>query len=77
MGGHADFRLLAGALTVLIENGFLKPGDALIHCQVRKGRRFAATVEVDGWIRTELGQYKEPSPALGMLVGTSIDGWAH
>ncbi|WP_144081705.1 hypothetical protein [Micromonospora wenchangensis] len=68
---------IPGALTALIEKGFVKAGDALSHVQVRKGRRFAATVEADGWIRTELGRYKEPSPALGKLVGTSIDGWAY
>jgi hypothetical protein len=57
--------------------GLVEPGDNLSHAQVRKGRRFAGTVEADGWIKTELGRYKEPSPALGKLVGTSIDGWAY
>lgn len=68
---------IPGALTPLIDQGFVKPGDTLSHVQVRKGRHFAATVEPDGWIRTEMGRYKEPSPALGKLVGTSIDGWAY
>ncbi|MFG1660683.1 hypothetical protein ACGFIY_29515 [Micromonospora chersina] len=68
---------IPGALTLLIDQGFVKPGDTLSHVQVRKGRRFAATVEPDGWIRTDIGRYKEPSPALGKLVGTSIDGWAY
>lgn len=68
---------IPGALAPLIAKGLVKPGDTLSHVQVRKGRRFAATVETDGWIGTELSRYKEPSPALGNLVGTSIDGWAY
>ncbi|WP_262285940.1 hypothetical protein [Micromonospora sp. MA102] len=68
---------IPGALSDLIAQGFVKAGDTLRHVQVRKGRRFAATVERDGWIRTDIGRYREPSPALGKLVGTSIDGWAY
>ncbi|NHO85141.1 MULTISPECIES: hypothetical protein [unclassified Micromonospora] len=68
---------IPGALTALIEKGLVQAGDTLSHVQVRKGRRFAAIIEADGWIRTDLGRYKEPSPALGKLTGTSIDGWAY
>lgn len=68
---------IPGALAPLIAKGFVKAGDTLSHVQVRKGRRFAGVVEADGWIRTDKGRYKEPSPALGELVGTSIDGWAY
>jgi hypothetical protein len=31
----------------------------------------------DGFIETNLGLYKEPSPALGNLVSTQINGWAN
>lgn len=68
---------IPGALAHLLAHGLVKAGDTLRHVQVRKGRRFAATIEPDGWIRTDIGRYKEPSPALGKLVGTSIDGWAY
>lgn len=67
----------AGALGWLIEKGVIKPGDELTHIQVRRGRTFVLTVEADGWIRTELGRSATPSKALGGLVGTSVDGWAH
>ena len=67
---------IPGALVSLITKGFLKPGDTLSHVQVRKGRTFVGVVEADGWVRTDIKRYKEPSPALGDLVGTSIDGWA-
>jgi hypothetical protein len=68
---------IPGALVSLIAKGFLKPGDTLSHVQVRKGRSFVGVVEADGWVRTDIKRYKEPSPALGDLVGTSIDGWAY
>lgn len=68
---------IPGALSDLLGKGLIEVGDTLSHVQVRKGRRFAATVEPDGWIKTEAGRYKEPSPALSKLVGTSIDGWAN
>lgn len=68
---------IPGALVSLIAKGFLKPEDTLSHVQVRKGRTFVGVVEADGWVRTDIKRYKEPSPALGDLVGTSIDGWAY
>lgn len=68
---------IPGALAALIAQEYIGPGDELVHVQVRKGRRFTATVEPDGWIRTDVKRYREPSPALGELVGTSIDGWAY
>lgn len=68
---------IRGALLTLIEKGVVTAGDDLSHVQVRKGRTFSGKIESDGWIRTELDRYREPSPALGALVGTSIDGWKH
>lgn len=68
---------IRGALSRLLDKGVIKAGDTLSHTQVRKGRTLTGTVEPDGWVRTELNRYKEPSPALGGLVGTAIDGWAY
>jgi hypothetical protein len=68
---------IRGKLGILMEDGGeVKAGDTLTYTQVRKGRTFTAVIEPDGWIKTVKGRYKEPSPALSELVGTSIDGWA-
>jgi hypothetical protein len=64
-----------GALKQLIDEGTVETGDTLHHTQVRKKRSFAAEIDPDGWVTTTLGSYREPSPALGQLVGTSINGW--
>ncbi|GIG02109.1 restriction system modified-DNA reader domain-containing protein [Catellatospora citrea] len=64
-----------GALKQLIDRGLLAPGDTLKHVQVRKNRTFTAEVDAEGWVKTSMGSYREPSPALAKLVGTSIDGW--
>ena len=66
-----------GRLADLIKAGLIKPGDELRHEQKRRGRVFVATVEPNGQIRTPKGLYSFPSPALGTLVGTQIDGWHH
>lgn len=68
---------LPGALQFLVAAGAVKPGDGLVHRQVRKGRSLAGQVDEHGCIRTDLGHYREPSPALRDLVGTQIDGWAY
>ncbi|WP_245941716.1 hypothetical protein [Vallicoccus soli] len=67
----------SGRLAPLLAVGLLKPGDELVHRQVRKGQAFTGRVEADGWIRTDRGRYAEPSPALRDLVGSQIDGWRH
>jgi hypothetical protein len=61
---------LPGALEFLLTAGAVKPGDRPVHRQVRKGRSYAGTVDVDGCIRTDHGLYRAPSPALRDLVGT-------
>ncbi|MCO8276858.1 hypothetical protein M1L60_40390 [Actinoplanes sp. TRM 88003] len=66
-----------GRLRSLLDNGKVAAGDIVRHSQVRKGRTFTAVIEDDGWIKTDKGSYREPSPALGDLVETSIDGWAY
>jgi hypothetical protein len=79
-GGSSKPGAVAGAtgrLYPFITAGLLKPGDGLEHHQPRKGRTLKGEVRPDGFIKTELGVYKEPSPALGKLVGTQIDGWAN
>ncbi|MFC4068194.1 restriction system modified-DNA reader domain-containing protein [Actinoplanes subglobosus] len=76
--GTTSTTVIRGKLKPLLEQGeTLKAGDTLTHTQVRKGRTFTATVEPDGWIKTDKGRYREPSPALSELVGTAIDGWAY
>lgn len=72
-GGRA--RSVTGGLAALIAHGVVAAGDTLSHFQVRKNQRQTGVVEPDGWIKTDLGRYKSPSPALGDLVGTSINGW--
>jgi hypothetical protein len=68
---------IPGKLQTLLENDKVKAGDVLTHTQVRKGRTFTAVIEEDGWIKTEKGRFKDPSPALGAFTGTSVDGWAN
>lgn len=68
---------IPGKLRILLENDKVKAGDVLTHTQVRKDRTFTATIEQDGWIKTEKGRFKDPSPALGAFTGTSVDGWAN
>ncbi|MBE1489018.1 restriction system modified-DNA reader domain-containing protein [Plantactinospora soyae] len=74
---HTSSSSVPGALADLIAKGAINPGDTLSHVQVRKGRKFSGVVEGDGWIKTEVDRYKNPSPALGQLLGTSINGWAN
>lgn len=69
--------LQRGRLYPLIEAGIIKPGDALRHEQVRKGLAFDAKVTESGGIKTIKEIYSAPSPALGDLVGSQIDGWAN
>lgn len=64
-----------GKLAPLIASGAIKAGDTLTHAQVRKGQTWTAVVEPDGRIKTDQGRYVYPSPALGDLTGTSVDGW--
>lgn len=65
----------SGKLAPLIASGLIKAGDKLIHAQARKGQTWTGVVESDGRIKTDQGRYESPSPALGDLIGTSIDGW--
>ena len=64
-----------GALWPFITASLLQGGDELRHVQKRKGNTFLATVDEDGWIVTDLGRYKQPSPALKDKVGSEINGW--
>lgn len=64
-----------GALWPFITASLLASGDELRHVQKRKGNMFFATVDEDGWIVTDLGRYKQPSPALKDKVGSEINGW--
>jgi len=65
-----------GALWPYITGGLLEGGDELVHTQKRKGNTFCATVDADGWLVTNLGRYKQPSPALKAQIGSEINGWA-
>jgi hypothetical protein len=70
-------RSAGGGLTELIASGLIAPGDELSHVRVRSGQRLSGVVEEDGCIKTKLGRYASPSPALGGLTGTAINGWAN
>ena len=64
-----------GKLLFLLQAGLVDQGDVLFHERKRKGDRFEATVTEDGWLIANGTPYQSPSPALGDLVGTQIDGW--
>lgn len=66
-----------GRLHPLLDARLVTAGDELTHTQLRKGNTFSATVDEQGWVVTERGAFREPSPALRDLVGTQIDGWKH
>jgi len=68
-------RLERGALGRLLEAGLVAAGDTLTHVQARKKLTHHGVIEPDGYVKTARGTYREPSPALRELVGTSIDGW--
>jgi hypothetical protein len=66
-----------GALKVYLDQGLLHVGDPLVHRMVRKGLEWRATVTEDGWVKTDGGEYRAPSPALKECVGSEINGWHH
>ena len=66
-----------GKLYKLVVAGLIKPDDKLVHEQTRKGNVFTAKVSDTGWVVTDLGFHRAPSPALAELVGSQIDGWAN
>jgi hypothetical protein len=67
----------SGKLRQLIDAGLVSEGDVLFHERPRKGDRFEATVTASGWLSVNGELVQSPSPALGSLVGTQIDGWAN
>lgn len=69
-------RIRQGALYPLIQAGLVKAGDELECHRSRSGETFRGTITEDGAIRTELGCFSKPSPALKAFVGSEIDGWA-
>lgn len=64
-----------GDLQDLLRRGLVGAGDELVHRQTRKGRTFKANVTEGGSIATEKRRYTAPSPALGELLGTEVNGW--
>lgn len=64
-----------GKLLPLLQAEVIAVGDLLVHERKRKGDRFEATVAEHGWLSVNGRPYQSPSPALGDLVGTQIDGW--
>lgn len=69
-----------GALMAALEDGSLRPGDALVCEQPRRKRTFRAEVTADGWIKTlspAVGEFAKPSPALGACTGGAINGWGN
>lgn len=75
-GRTAQGRRRTGKLKILIEKGSIKPGDQLVHHRPRKGDTLTGVVCEDGGVETEQGWFEAPSPALGGLTGSQIDGWA-
>lgn len=66
---------VTGSILPLIEAGLVKPGDELLHDQIRTGVRVRASVTAGGRIETSAGTFDAPSPALRALVGYEVNGW--
>ena len=66
-----------GALFSLIQAGLVEVGDELTCHRTRSGDTYRGTITEDGCIRTDLGTFTKPSPALKAFVGSEIDGWAN
>lgn len=67
-----------GGLKGLVDAGVIQPGDRLVHFQRRRAQEYEATVTADGWVVIDSGEaFRDPSPALGKLTGTSVSGWAN
>lgn len=64
-----------GRLLPLLQADLIAVGDVLVHERKRKGDRFEAKVAEQGWLDVNGRPYQSPSPALGNLVGSQIDGW--
>ncbi|MFC6695193.1 hypothetical protein [Nocardioides daphniae] len=64
-----------GKLLPLIQAELVAAGDVLVHERKRKGDKFEAVVTQQGWLDIGGRPYQAPSPALGDLVGSQIDGW--
>lgn len=64
-----------GKLLPLLQAELIAVGDVLVHERKRKGDTFEATVAEHGWLDVNGRLYQSPSPALGELVGSQIDGW--
>lgn len=77
VGGAGPTSRRMGKLWPLVEAGVIEDGDVVFHNRPRKGDRFEATVTASGWLIADGDLYQSPSPALGKLVGTQIDGWAN
>lgn len=71
----AEPKPIRGKLWPLIQAGLIEDGDVLSHERPRKGERFEAMVTAHGWVLVNGDLFQSPSPALGKLVGTQIDGW--
>ncbi|GAA3562493.1 hypothetical protein GCM10022197_17650 [Microlunatus spumicola] len=70
-------RIRQGALYGLIHAGLVEAGDELTCHRTRSGETYRATITEDGAIKTDLGVFTKPSPALKAFVGSEIDGWAN
>lgn len=66
-----------GKLKALLDQEKLAAGDQLVHRRPRKGDTLTGFVCDDGGIETDQGWFESPSPALGGLTGSQIDGWAN
>ncbi|MGW6694927.1 DUF4357 domain-containing protein [Rhodococcus sp. NPDC054953] len=62
-------------LALLLDLGYLNPGDTLNFEERKKGLRHVATIEPDGAIRVGAVRYGAPSTALSACVGYSVNGW--
>ncbi|WP_137876445.1 DUF4357 domain-containing protein [Rhodococcus sp. Q] len=62
-------------IALLLDLGYLNPGDTLHFEERKKGLRHIATIEPDGALRIGTARYGAPSTALGACVGYSVNGW--
>jgi len=66
-----------GRLSMLIEDGLVRPGDKVRHRRKRTGEVFEATITEGGCLQVDgiPALFREPSPALRHFTGSQIDGW--
>ncbi|MBM4603528.1 hypothetical protein GS575_12105 [Rhodococcus hoagii] len=62
-------------IILLLNLGYLRPGDDLRYVEKRKGLTHLAHIESDGALRVDGRRFGSPSGALRHAVGYQVNGW--